>query len=467
MAVVHLGLQLGPLGYRRPVVLKKLHAHHARDPEFVAMLLDEARLSARVRHPGLVPIVDVLAAGSDLTLVLEYVPGAPLSFLRSIAEKTGRPVPPALVSAIGAELSDVLHAVHEARDDRGRALGIVHRDVSPQNVLLALDGSVHLLDLGVAKAGWRAQTTRSGELKGKLGYMAPEQLTHGDVDRRADVFAAGVVLWELLAGKRLHANVESAQQALDALERGVPALTATDAAVQRVESVLRKALHAKPSQRFESAEEFGRCLESACAPAPKSALRAWVNQDAAELLDDYRGALQRLEEGTGKRGGSATFPGVADLQTQRAGADEPPSTSQRGMTTVARRPREDTVLRTAVLLAIVAVIAVGAWQLGARSRPVTPETPSVAAPQLPKLPPEPAPQPSEAPTEPRVAASTNLPPPPAATAAIAPPKRALAKTSTATPPTASAPAPAPTTPNCSPPYRVESDGVRVFKEECL
>src|SRR6202020_1325470 len=202
MATVHYGRLQGPSGFSRTIAIKRLHAHMSGDPDFVAMFLDEARLAARIHHPNVIQTLDVESSEGELFVVLNYVHGASLSNIPTEARRAGSPATPAIVGTILFGALEGLHAAHEARDAKGDPLELVHRDVSPHNVLVGTDGIARVLDFGVAKARGRAQTTRVGQLKGKLAYMAPEQL-RGKVTRRSDVFAASVVLWEALTGTRL------------------------------------------------------------------------------------------------------------------------------------------------------------------------------------------------------------------------------------------------------------------------
>src|SRR5687767_6563935 len=190
MARVHLGRLMGPAGFARTVAIKRLHEGLARSPEAAATLLDEARLAARVQHPNVVAILDVLAVDGELTLVMEYVHGESLAVLLRAARARGEVVPPPVAVQIVREVLAGLHAAHEARSEAGEPLGLVHRDVSPQNILVGLDGAARVFDFGIAKAAGRYQETATGQLKGKVSYMAPEQLLGQAVDRRADVFAA-------------------------------------------------------------------------------------------------------------------------------------------------------------------------------------------------------------------------------------------------------------------------------------
>ncbi|MCU0690298.1 MAG: serine/threonine protein kinase [Polyangiaceae bacterium] len=203
MATVHVGRLLGAVGFSRTVAIKRLHAPFAKDPEFVAMFIDEARLAARVRHPNVVSIIDVVAMQGELFLVMDYVHGESVAKLIRAETKQGRRINPRVAAKVASDILAGLHAAHEATNERGEPLGIVHRDVSPQNVLIGTDGIARVIDFGVAKAAGRLQHSQGGRLKGKLAYMAPEQVAGLDVDRRADVHASAAVLWELLTGRRL------------------------------------------------------------------------------------------------------------------------------------------------------------------------------------------------------------------------------------------------------------------------
>src|SRR5580704_13437939 len=180
MASVCFGRLLGGEGFARTVAIKRLHPHLAEDPEFRATLIDEARMAARIHHPNVVPTLDVVTADGELMLVMEYVRGESLARLLKIERARSRRVPLHIVSAIGSGSLNGLHAAHEATSDSGEPLGIVHRDVSPQNLLVGVDGLARVIDFGVAKAAGRLQTTSDGAIKGKVAYMAPEQLAAGD-----------------------------------------------------------------------------------------------------------------------------------------------------------------------------------------------------------------------------------------------------------------------------------------------
>src|ERR1700733_2322727 len=258
MATVHIRRLLGPVGFSRTVAIKRLRSDLAEEPEFVAMFLDEARLAARIRHPNVVPTLDVVAVAGELLLVMEYVQGESLSrLMRTVTEKGARP-PPAIVASIMAGVLHGLHAAHEARDERGEPLGVVHRDVSPQNILVGADGVARLVDFGVAKATGRLQTTSEGQIKGKLSYMPPEQIQGQRVDRRADVYSAGVVLWEMLTGERLFMGENQGNTVQRVLLGDAPPPSRKVAGLPiAIDDVVLRALSREPSDRFSSARE--RC----------------------------------------------------------------------------------------------------------------------------------------------------------------------------------------------------------------
>jgi eukaryotic-like serine/threonine-protein kinase len=203
MARIFAGRQTGPGGFVRRVAIKLIHANIATDPDVLKMFLDEARLSACIQHPNVVKVEALGEHEGAPYIVMEHIDGASLAaILRGRAQRR-EPIAVDVAVAIAARVAEGLHAAHESTDELGNPLGIVHRDVSPSNVLIDRKGHVKLIDFGVAKARERLATTRPGSVKGKLAYMAPEQLLAGPFDRRADVFALGIMLWEMLTLRRL------------------------------------------------------------------------------------------------------------------------------------------------------------------------------------------------------------------------------------------------------------------------
>jgi eukaryotic-like serine/threonine-protein kinase len=296
MATVHFGRMIGAVGFSKTVAIKRLHPHLATNPEFVRMLADEARLAARVQHPNVVATLDVVLAGEEVLIVLEYVHGESLWHLLTASVKRGLRVPPNVLSSILINTLHGLHAAHEACDEHGAALGLVHRDVSPQNILVGTDGIARVLDFGVAKATGRLQSTHDGQLKGKLAYMAPEQVQGRDVDRRTDVYAAAVVLWGGLVGRRLVEGQSEGEVIAKVVQGGFPAPSVFAAGLSReLDAVVTRGLAADPAQRFQSAREMAVALDAVCPPASAFDVAEWVKSVAAEALALRTARVREME----------------------------------------------------------------------------------------------------------------------------------------------------------------------------
>jgi serine/threonine protein kinase len=204
MADVYKGRVSGPQGFERTFVVKRILPHLSEDPTFIKMFVEEAKLSARLAHPNIVQIFELGAVEGEYFLSMEYIRGRDLSETMRAIWKTMGPPRPELVAYIGREACRGLSYAHSLTDERGRPLGMIHRDVSPSNIMMSYEGAVKLLDFGIAKAlGEAPETTKSGTMKGKYAYMAPEQTEGDDVDQRIDVFSCGIVLHEVLTGRRL------------------------------------------------------------------------------------------------------------------------------------------------------------------------------------------------------------------------------------------------------------------------
>ncbi|HVY49713.1 MAG TPA: serine/threonine-protein kinase, partial [Minicystis sp.] len=296
MATVHYGRVLGEAGFTRAVAIKRLHETYAKDPDFVAMFLDEARIAARVHHPNVVSTLDVASADGALFLVMEYLHGEALSKLVRFADRDGEAIPLDVASAVVCDALHGLHAAHEATSEAGEPLHLVHRDVSPQNLLVGADGITRVVDFGIAKAVGQVHTTREGQLKGKIAYMAPEQLAAGPVDRRADVYAAGVILWELLARRALFAAANDAQTLRNVLDREVVApSTFTPEVPRAVDEVVLRALSRQPARRFATARDMAQALEASVPAASARRVAEWVETLAGDRLTQRRQRLAQLE----------------------------------------------------------------------------------------------------------------------------------------------------------------------------
>ncbi|WP_437537898.1 serine/threonine-protein kinase [Sorangium sp. So ce726] len=319
MASVHFGRLVGAHGFARTVAIKRLHPQFARDPEFSSMLLDEARLAVRIRHPNVVTTLDSVQADDELFVVMEYIAGESLSSLLREAGRRGAQVPQPIGSAIIAGALAGLHAAHEATDEEGAALQIVHRDVSPQNILVGEDGIARVLDFGIARAAVRSQVSRVGQLKGKLSYMAPEQLRGAPLTRRADIYAASVVLWEVLTGKRLFTGECDAEIFGRILEGVVQPPSVYGDVPKALDEVVLRGLDRDPSRRYATALEMAAALEEALPPASPRAVGAWVEATAGTLLEARAKSLAAIE--TSQRSAAPapppTRPAVVDDASPR------------------------------------------------------------------------------------------------------------------------------------------------------
>lgn len=296
MATVHLGRLLGPVGFARTVAIKRLHPQFAHDPEFVAMFLDEARMAARIRHPNVVPTLDVLARDGEIFLVMEYVQGESLSALLRAARLANAPMPPSVLVNIMAGALAGLHAAHESCNERGELLGLVHRDVSPQNVLVGVDGVARVIDFGVAKAIGRASATREGQVKGKLAYMAPEQVMGQDIDRRSDIFSAGVMLWEALTGTRLYRGASDPEILYKLLEAKTSAPSAVaSGSPPSLDPVVLRAMAKDPADRFATAADMAVAIQKAVPLVTTSEVADWVRGHAGTQLESRARRLQEIE----------------------------------------------------------------------------------------------------------------------------------------------------------------------------
>lgn len=266
MGTVYLARAVGAGGFERLVAIKALHPHVASDPDFVEMFLDEARLAARLRHPNAVATIDVQE--QPLFLVMEYVEGPSLHRVLRQMRKLGGRIPLGIALRIFLDVTEGLHAAHELRGPDGALLHLVHRDVSPHNMLVGVDGVSRITDFGVARAESRLSSTRGDQVKGKLAYMAPEQVRSEPVDRRADVYAAGAVLWELLVGRPLVRGDNDGVMLAQVLEGPRASPRRLDPEIPQVlDDVCMRALQPDVAARFPTASELGAALEQAAASA--------------------------------------------------------------------------------------------------------------------------------------------------------------------------------------------------------
>ncbi len=295
MASVHLGC-LADATEPHFFAIKRLHPHLAREDGFVRMLLDEARITTLLRHPNVVRTVEVIQHDKDVLLVMEHAYGVPLSILMTRAANLGERMPEPIVTTVMTDVLLGLHFAHELADERGQALHVVHRDVSPQNVIVGVDGITRVLDFGIAKAMGRLQTTAQGQRKGKLGYMAPEQLSGSPIDRRCDIYLAGIVAWELLAGRRLFWDESREKTIRMLISHQVAPPSTVSGSARRFDHVVLRAVHREPHKRFGTALDAAQALR-ACVPSASAAVIAeWVHRIAGDMLDTRAKMLEQMRQ---------------------------------------------------------------------------------------------------------------------------------------------------------------------------
>jgi serine/threonine-protein kinase len=423
MATVYLARITGVGGFQRFVALKRLHPHLALDGEFIQMFLDEARLAASIHHNNVVPILEVNANDAiGYYLVMEYIEGDTLARLLARAAQQGQRIPLGITLRIALDLLAGLHAAHELRDGSGLALNLVHRDVSPQNLLVGLDGIARITDFGVARAASRLSATRVGQLKGKVAYMAPEQAQGTEeVDRRADLFSAGVVIWEALASRRLFKADSEAATLARVKTTAVPALSLISPEItsQFSDAVLR-ALEREPSRRYATAAEFADALEAAA----QGSIRIATARELGSYVEGLLGAETNAQREAVRLWLLRNEPSPV---SQRPLSVAPPMSSVSGSALTlpdrdaeshSRRsvPRPARGLAGALLAAL--LVGFGASTFYAVRMLQTPEAP---VPAVAALPPQPPRAPAPAPVPPPAVTPTPVEPPAPDTAATATP----------------------------------------------
>jgi serine/threonine-protein kinase len=465
------------------------------------MFLDEARVASRVQHPNVVGILDVAAHDGELLLVMDYVRGEALSVL--LSECSDRPALPGIpiVASIVVGALHGLHAAHEARDEAGRPMEIVHRDVSPHNILVGADGIARVVDFGIAKAISRLQNTRDGEIKGKLSYLAPEQLRGRPVDRRTDVYAASVVLWEALTGRRLFTGDTAGGIVTAVLEEEVAAPSTFRVGIDpALDALVLRGLSRAPDGRFASALEMAEHLARMVPPAAPSEVGAWVTDAGGDRLAERARRVAELEQqkiAAPSAGASAPMrdggPQVLSVEERRrlveASTDvlqrvgSPSSSASAVEVPLPPRPTADGRGKRkwpgALFGAAALAGGVAAWML------FGPGKTSSEAPAFPPSPAEAAVEPQPVPSSsidgllPSPSAPAPPPPldpeqpvseqrPPAKPRSAAAPR---ARTRNGDAPKASATAtaeparPAPK-PDCDPPYTIDENGIKRFKRWC-
>ncbi len=261
MAEVFLGESSSVQGFVKTVAIKRVLPHLCQNPKFIQMFLDEVRLSARLNHANIVTVFDVGASENTYFLVMEYVDGTNLKELLESARKRQRQLEPKQGAYIGIEACRGLSYAHHLSDESGESLHIVHRDISPPNIMITKQGEIKVADFGLAKAGMNVEKTDPGVVKGKFGYLAPEVAYGEEADARSDVFSLGVVIWEMLAGRRLFLGETDFHTVKLVRAANIPRLAPLNRFVdENFEEILLRALARDPARRFQTAQEFGDML---------------------------------------------------------------------------------------------------------------------------------------------------------------------------------------------------------------
>jgi serine/threonine-protein kinase len=489
MASVYLGWLSGAADFSRVVAIKRMHPQYALDEHFAERFRDEARLSARLSHPNIVQVFDVVERSKELLIVMEYVHGVSLGALAGDTSLAGRRLAPNVVAGILVPALHGLHTAHEATDEAGRPIGLVHRDFSPQNIMVSADGHSKILDFGIAMAQTHVHVTSSGQFAGKLGYCSPEQISGEIMDRRADVFAAGIVLWEMLAGERLFqsAGTTDARAIQRVLRQPIPPPSSINPAVpKRLDEVVARALERDPDRRFGSARALAFEIEAAIDIARPPTVAAWVESACPKRM----AKLTRLFDSTRQHmaGARQAGPLPAALAVQRSTAakvlseevEDPAETVNVRAPDALRRRSGKSIAIAVAILALVAGISFRKLLSGdshgasigrkpsvglpAPGGALSSPQPASATPEVVPLAKDPTPGSAVVESKIQMAVAPNAPVVPNG-AHAAGPHRPPSTRSHARQPTARAKGPA--APDCSPPTYIDSEGIRIFKDECL
>jgi serine/threonine-protein kinase len=299
MATVYLTVVQGPGGFNKLQVLKRLRPALAADPEFLQMFLEEARLSARINHPNVVQTNEVGFDGQYYYIAMEYLDGQPLeAILRRARDRIEtKMMPLELHLKVLADALGGLNFAHDLADFDGTPLNVVHRDMSPHNVVVTYEGSVKVLDFGIAKAADSSSDTRTGIMKGKCAYMAAEQFGGKNVDRRADVFAVGVMLWQAATGRRLWQNLGDAEIFAKLAKSEIPPPRSIREDIpEALEKIIMKALAQSPEDRYATAADFQAALEGFMATLPTRITQRELGKFVADLFEDRRKTIKEAIE---------------------------------------------------------------------------------------------------------------------------------------------------------------------------
>lgn len=324
MATVYLARMDGAEGFEKLVALKRIHPHLVSDQSYVNMFLDEARIASGITHPNVCSVFDFGEFEGEYYLAMEYLVGEPLARLcrRAAADKGQRdsPLLPLKMARIIEEACEGLHAAHESKDASGRPLNVVHRDVTPRNLFMTYSGVVQVVDFGIASARQRVHRTSTGQLKGTVPYMAPEQIRAGQADRRVDVWGLGVVLWELLTLQRLFRRDTEVESMYAVLVDEIPAPSAKCSNVPaQLDAIVMKALERDPEKRWSTAREMGQALHAFAASQAEVVGAAELSNWMEELFPQGERQKREIME-LALTEGFQVHPASAEIGAEVSGA---------------------------------------------------------------------------------------------------------------------------------------------------
>ena len=385
MAEIFLARQAGPKGFEKLVVVKKILDTYAEDPDFVAMFLDEARIAAQLNHPNIVQIFDLGEDQGAYYIAMEYLAGESVSMLARTCRKLNQPLPVAMSARLISVAAEALHYAHQKVDSSGKPLGIVHRDISPQNLFVTYEGALKVVDFGIAKAANKASHTQDGHIKGKLSYMSPEQARGEDVDPRSDVFALGIVLFELATGTRLFQfddpiKTFSAVVGPALIPRAHERLPDLDPAL---DAIIAKALERDVHLRYASGAELHQALEQWLRTQEAqgtSAISAFMTGLFADRINQRQALVERANQGEEISSGISVISRREDTDRSMPGGTNPSlaaaqSAANSGVKT------SHLAAGVAVGLALLGVGGIAAYLTQPKAAaPLVVATPSVVAP---------------------------------------------------------------------------------------
>jgi serine/threonine-protein kinase len=369
--------------FQRLYAIKRLHPHLREDPDFRQMFIEEARVAGLVRHPNVVSVLDVGVDSAGPFLVMDYIDGVSLSRLISFLAESERGLPMQVALRIAIDVARGLHAIHEARGHDGQLLRLVHRDLSPQNVLVAYAGVASITDFGIAKAVGQSQRTSTGILKGKISYMSPEQLRFEELDRRSDLFAFGVMLYEMLAGYRLYRNSgnEGAQRILHEPppDLGDVRPDAPPALVELIFELLAKHPDERPPTAGVVARRLERILAQLVVREPTIELGSYVEGMTEQVREEQHAAIRdatsRLAKSSAAWNGISSIPISIELSLSGVSNDNTLTTVAKGRAT--RLFSKRNIIATGAILSTTLLVVAGmSWWMSGPSEASVPPVPT-------------------------------------------------------------------------------------------